>query len=557
MPVTFVTFYYNIYNDTENLDDFYLPLCRFIELLKTRIHIILFTTEFYSSYITQYLQQHQLQHQVQLHMVNENPPFSLENKSMPDILSQHKDTAKFLNLMNLKSHFMKRAIYLDIWPDDSHFAWIDFRITKIFQQLESTLGFLQYIGNEATLNSFTGLVIPGCWPKGTLSEFRNRVNWRFCGGFYIGNRNANLEFHQLYEKYYSEFFATHVTWEVNFWAWLENQGYFHPNWYYGDHNDSMVTLFPNEFFTRPLIGTVTTTYLTIPSWPDFHPSSMDHIVHQGKEWLNIRNINYYIDENNCYHIAGPKITTINSVTEWPISDPVRVKEIEWNPYPSSSRHSDPMSYGLEDLRLWHDEQGQVRCLGTNWDHTSDNCARIAVGHYDLSNAVIDQLYFPGEPTGHWEKNWAPFEYTNNYVYKWSADTVFTGCILDGHLEKIPMTRPNYLFKNVRGSSKFLPSFGNNYIGVVHYSEVLRGKKIYYHMMVELDKNGQLKKHTDPFYFLEPQIEFCIGYHYCLATGLHRFWVSKNDECPFYMEVASFNWHTLPDDLICYKQPCQD
>ncbi len=413
-----------------------------------------------------------------------------------------------------------------------------------------------------------GLVIPGCWGQWSSTEYYAFVNWRFCGGFYLGDRDAHLQFHQLYKTYYAEFSSTHLTWEVNFWAWLEDQGHFHPDWYYGDHNDSMITLFPNRCFAHTLTAcNVIKIGLRDDFRPDFHPSSMAHIVHEDREWLNVRNVNYTIGPNHCYHISGPKITTLNSVVEWPVrvskDKNILVSEIDWQG--SESWCDNPMSYGLEDLRLWHDENGRVRCCGTNWDHTLDNCARIAVGHYDVHNAVIHGLYFPGNPTGQWEKNWAPFENSNRYVYKWSGDHVFTGCIESiesGSLQAVPITRPNSLFQHLRGSSVFLPTeiVYEWYIGVVHYSETLNGKKIYYHMMVKLDGMGKLKSYTDPFLFLEPQIEFCIGYHWNSVNRLHRFWVSKNDDCPYYIEAyddEAFNWHTLPDDVTSYKQQCLD
>jgi hypothetical protein len=33
-----------------------------------------------------------------------------------------------------------------------------------------------------------------------------------------------------------------LVWEVNYWAWLEAEGYISPIWYLADHNDTIINI---------------------------------------------------------------------------------------------------------------------------------------------------------------------------------------------------------------------------------------------------------------------------------------------------------------------------
>lgn len=585
MTVTFVSSFYNIYykpcEEEKAKAEFQSSIPYFLHLVKLRLHIVLFTTEPFATLLKQALQEQQLDKMAQLHIILQDIVFPTQGTTtlLPNKLNPIKDTPAYLHLMNLKTHFLKWAIELDKWPQDSHFAWIDFRITKIFKQLAPTLGFLQYLGNAATLY-IPHLVISGCWrhmdhyniqPWG-LVDFFDRVYWRFCGGFYIGDRAAHLQFHHLYEIHYPEFSKTNLTWEVNFWAWLEQENHFTPLWYESDHNDSILTKFPHCCFTASIASKCSmypiNAFLQKACPAAFHPSNVSYWVDGDQEWLNVRIVNYHIDENHCYHIKGNKIMTLNLLCKWPLVTPPRlVTTLDWNE--NQKRCDDPVAYGIEDLRVWHDETGQVRCLATNWDHTPNNVSQIVQGRYDVSNAIISDIEFvigslgEGEEQVRWEKNWAPLEHTSEFIYKWSVDSVYTGvlCTEGPVVKQVPMTQPNSLFREMRGSSVFYPLRENAsiYIGVIHSSEIWHGKKIYYHMLVQISRQGRLLKHTDPFYFIQKQIEFCIGYRWQETSRRHHFWVSQVDCNLVSIETcdSTFNWHTLPDDVVNYTQSYPD
>lgn len=243
MTLTFVSSYYNIYDSDDQ--DFQFRLAQFIVLAQSGIHMVLFTNEVCAELIGQELCKLK-EHNVKISIVDLIFPEEDLQKKLPKFSKPSKDTPKFLMLMQKKIEFMAKAIELNVWPMDTHFAWVDFSLAKIFEDVDKCVNALKKIDNTP-LPHATSIVLPGCWIQRRiwdLSTYHDCINWRFCGGFFLGDRNACIEFYKLYQTYYAEFSKNNLTWEVNFWAWLEEHGLFYPTWYEADHNDSMVTKFP-------------------------------------------------------------------------------------------------------------------------------------------------------------------------------------------------------------------------------------------------------------------------------------------------------------------------
>lgn len=242
MTITFVSSYYSIY---ENDNDFPFRLAQFLHLAKSGIHLILFTNQMYAELIEVELSNIK-EHNVRINIFD--LIFSEEDlqKKLPYFSKPSKDTHKFLILMQKKIEFMAKAIEINVWPTDTHFAWVDFSLAKIFKDVNHCINTLKKIDNTP-LNHATSIILPGCWVQKRIwdiSTYYDCVNWCFCGGFFLGDRNSCLEFYKLYQTFYPEFSKTNLTWEVNFWGWLQQHDHFHPKWYKADHNDTMVTNFP-------------------------------------------------------------------------------------------------------------------------------------------------------------------------------------------------------------------------------------------------------------------------------------------------------------------------
>lgn len=156
--------------------------------------------------------------------------YAISPQGLPDIRKELKDTRDFLILMNAKTELVHRAIKSEKHTP-THYAWIDFNIYHILTDPEASDNLAGIA--HGTLPSKC-LFVPGCWQSGVIWD---SVNWRFCGGFFVGDRESLLSFHDANIREYPT--LPKLTWEVNTWAYLESIGV-HFDWYPGDHNNSIL-----------------------------------------------------------------------------------------------------------------------------------------------------------------------------------------------------------------------------------------------------------------------------------------------------------------------------
>lgn len=160
--------------------------------------------------------------------------------SLPLERNEVKDTLNFLILMNSKTEFVKRAMTM---ANYSNYAWLDFNICHVFKDIEGSIKYLEKIQLSSKLDEKI-LKFPGCWPKGYKMDqsIYNSINWRFCGGFFIGDRKSLENFITVFDKAFFEILSSgKIMWETNVWAYLE---FFTPfldiEWFKGDHDDSII-----------------------------------------------------------------------------------------------------------------------------------------------------------------------------------------------------------------------------------------------------------------------------------------------------------------------------
>ena len=157
---------------------------------------------------------------------------------LPANRTEHHDTRNFMILMNAKIEFVKRA--LDIVPEANHVAWIDFSICHVFRDRDASLSRLSIL-SQSRLKG-TVLAFPGCWQKG-LGNPISGVCWRYCGGFFLGDRESLIKWSALYRTWFPTLVKSHgLLWEVNVWTLLEqlNDSAFQPHWFKADHNDTII-----------------------------------------------------------------------------------------------------------------------------------------------------------------------------------------------------------------------------------------------------------------------------------------------------------------------------
>lgn len=161
---------------------------------------------------------------------------------LPSYRDTKKDSFEFLTLMNAKIEFTNYVTYINPF-NTTHFAWIDFNVCHILKNTELTLqSLVMYTHN--TLQTPL-LLIPGCWEKQSSDrDFVNKIIWRFCGGLFIGDIGSIQDFFNRTLVEFPNFINEYkkLTWEVNFWSWLESKTDWSPQWFYAGHDDTMLLL---------------------------------------------------------------------------------------------------------------------------------------------------------------------------------------------------------------------------------------------------------------------------------------------------------------------------
>jgi hypothetical protein len=179
--------------------------------------------------------------------------------SLPHKRNIPKDTMKYISLQNCKLELINRSIENNYF-NTQHFSWIDSRIFHIIKEdVENT--FVNDLENMITKDLKKNLlVIPGCWADIYLGVGKDNshllypwlsniaISWRFCGGFFIGDKNSLIQFFHKFKSVWSFFLSKKIiTWEVNIWHFMELQNIITPLWFKADHNNTIINI-PNECY---------------------------------------------------------------------------------------------------------------------------------------------------------------------------------------------------------------------------------------------------------------------------------------------------------------------
>lgn len=416
----------------------------------------------------------------------------MDDLGLPEKRNFIKDNKKYLVLQNAKVEFVRTVT--ELYPDYDHYSWIDFSIVSILKERSNSLEYMRlcygdlpkFSSQSQSKDKKRYFFLPGCWnqqwfepDKDALSK---RIHWRFCGGFFIADRNSMLRFTKAFTKelpnYLDQFKV--LTWEVNFWAWLEvvhsvlepeDSERWKPTWFQADHNDSMVRS-PLWGFVTPLVKYTSQAHLEDLSLGE--NISDEDKPQNGLEWLgssafidtekygkilNTRIVNYWMYPNGYYrfHTEDKILRTRNLVsfldergqpkTTFPMHEELGE---------SVTRRHNPTAFsqGLEDIRLWkkidpQTQEEQIRFIATNVNYSPTGNGRMVVGDLNIypssssenestqnwspkvENAV--NVFPPGDS---WiEKNWIPIllpntdsntqnlqelqELREHFIYKWS------------------------------------------------------------------------------------------------------------------------------------------
>jgi hypothetical protein len=187
------------------------------------------------------------------------------------------DSAAYLLLKNAKPEIVVRAIDSGKWPGCKQFAWIDFSIGHVVRDWDVFTAVL--VRNAQSSFQPDKVYIAGCsWALGTnANQLWDAVNWRYCGGFFLGDVPSLRDMAARTRTYASS--HAKLTWEVNVWHALELRG----DWsqcthFNADNNETIVNIpaaciqrldrkrmVPSAVVSKAAVTSVTPTHASIPA----------------------------------------------------------------------------------------------------------------------------------------------------------------------------------------------------------------------------------------------------------------------------------------------------
>ena len=231
---------------------------------------------------------------------------------------------------------------------------------------------------------------------------------------------------------------------------------------------------------------------------------------EGELYVNVRYVNYTIDENGNYTNKNT-IDTINSLSiidtrepEWCVK---HTHEIKYN------TELDNVYVGLEDVRIMKYNNTLLYNSNRGLDYH-----RIKVEHGEIditTGQTMNSQILTKEGEQSIEKNWVLFESGDHIfcIYEWYPLTI--GTLKDNTYNTIYKHDMPTFFKHVRGSTNgtpFVNDLGETEIWFLCHTVSYETRRYYYHIFVCLDAATMtLKKYTPWFTFEKKPVEYSLGF----------------------------------------------
>ena len=465
----------------------------------------------------------------------------------------------------------------------AYFAYMDSDVFDLFRD-RRTIGYIrEHFGNNSLfMENPHGLYIPGCWGKldpmfVKSPEYKHNIHWRFCGAFVFGAAHTILSFYEIYKQYFETYIqqADHcLSWEVNYWAWLEAVvgDQTRIQWYAGNHDDTLIRV-PRTYGYH-VLKRVATEYKThryeYPDLSPYRPMSASLTPYKGQYIMNTRYVNYWIYDSGAYWYPEDehKIRTKNVCSVFSPEDsmthPTCFHETQERFPPPIVKRANVFSEGVEDIRLYVSQKtGKLMFIGSTLGYSYTDKIRMIVGEYHVLSettetetetetkdtaktlkikyAYLTNACLVTSPYDQWcEKNWCPIpmrEGEDGFVYKWHPLEI--GRLVESNgtydlkiVHRVPTNTE--IFGKVKGSTPFRKHGENQLMGMVHYSEETNPRQ-YYNRIVVLDaETFEVIQCTESFCFEQTGVGFCMSME-ILDTKL-VFWISQRDRDPMMIEM---------------------
>lgn len=258
-------------------------------------------------------------------------------------------------------------------------------------------------------------------------------------------------------------------------------------------------------YLQPLAGKRIDLVVDIPE--NYHPSSPSILATEYGFLINVRLVNYVIDDDGRYHSPGNIISTMNVLTKYDKD----LNQLEQLPLIDLTlgRDINAQIRGNEDLRLIDESTFMCTCLDRG-----DRGPQMFLGKFESSNITsITRLIVNKE--SRCEKNWSPFIHDGKlkFIYTWWPFRLYE--INNNEMfQKVPESVTMIGEHQRKVTSDFRGSAGpvfhdGHWFSVIHQVYHDRKRK-YLHRLVKASEHFSEMEVSRGFYFDKYTIEFCLG-----------------------------------------------
>jgi len=261
----------------------------------------------------------------------------------------------------------------------------------------------------------------------------------------------------------------------------------------------------------------------------FVSSSSCLIPNKNKDgyFMNLRYVNYNIDDVGCYHNCDKYIITINKYIEFDNNFHVK-KERIFDIIFDERRY-----IGIEDVRIFNDiynidEENEDKLIFIGTGFHKNGKIGVVVGNYDTINLKLEaKEIVPNFANSDCEKNWVYVDFNNSthIIYDWHPIKICKIEDATNQLSIVEKRETPLIFSRIRGSTngfKYTKKIGLNNNGnisidivdeeiwfvmhIVSYEQ----PRHYYHVISVFDSNMNLLRYSAPFKFEGDPIEYCLS-----------------------------------------------
>ena len=225
--------------------------------------------------------------------------------------------------------------------------------------------------------------------------------------------------------------------------------------------------------------------------------------------MNVRFVNYYINQEGGYLNCDNHIITVNKYVELNKDFSIKTQEL-FELIFDNRRYM-----GVEDIRIFNDiETKKLLFIGTGF-HRSNNIG-IVTGNYDIDSFCLKgHEIVPDFSNSSCEKNWVFVDYNNSthIIYNWHPLQICKIKNDTAVLSLIETRKMPNIFTRIRGSTcgfKYSRAVNDSEIWFVTHIVSYETPRHYYHVIVVFDSNMNLLRYSAPFKFEGEPIEYCLS-----------------------------------------------